>query len=94
MMPPPISMRICAVVWPLVTATILPLSRLRALSHAVFGRRRRIAPGIAAPLALTFLEGTHPPIPCPIAILAKSTNLDAAKFLDYLKSPPATRIFK
>jgi molybdate transport system substrate-binding protein len=45
-------------------------------------------------IVMTFPDDSHPPIRYPVAILAKSTNPDAAKFLDYLKSPPATEVFK
>jgi molybdate transport system substrate-binding protein len=48
-------------------------------------------PGVE--IAATFPDDSHPPIRYPVAILAKSTNPDAAKFLDYLKSPPATAVF-
>jgi molybdate transport system substrate-binding protein len=42
----------------------------------------------------TFPDDSHPPIRYPVAILAKSANPDAARFLDYLKAPPATLTFK
>jgi molybdate transport system substrate-binding protein len=45
-------------------------------------------------IVMTFPDDSHPPIRYPVAILAKSANPDAAKFLDYLKSPPATDVFK
>ena len=45
-------------------------------------------------IVMTFPDDTHPPIRYPVALLAKSTNPDAATFLDYLKSPPAMSIFK
>ena len=49
-------------------------------------------PGVE--VAATFPDSSHPPIRYPVAILAKSTNPDAAKFLDYLKSPSVTHIFE
>jgi molybdate transport system substrate-binding protein len=45
-------------------------------------------------IVATFPDDSHSPIRYPVAILTKSTNPDAAKFLDYLKSPSATDIFK
>ena len=45
-------------------------------------------------IVTTFPDDSHPPIRYPVAILAKSANPDAGKFLDYLKSPAATTEFK
>ena len=45
-------------------------------------------------IVLTFPDDSHPPIRYPVAILAKSTNPDAAVFLDMLKSSAATALFK
>jgi molybdate transport system substrate-binding protein len=45
-------------------------------------------------IVMTFPDDSHPPIRYPVAILAKSTNPDAAKFVDYLKSPPSTQVFE
>lgn len=44
-------------------------------------------------IVMTFPDDSHPPIRYPVAILAESANPDAGKFLDYLKSPPATAVF-
>jgi len=44
-------------------------------------------------IVATFPDDSHPPIRYPAAILANSANPDAARFLDYLKSPAATEIF-
>jgi molybdate transport system substrate-binding protein len=41
-----------------------------------------------------FADDSHPPIRYPVAILTKSTNPNAARFLDYLKSPAAGEIFR
>jgi molybdate transport system substrate-binding protein len=41
----------------------------------------------------TFPDDSHPPIRYPVAILAKSTNPESPRFLDYLKSPSTTEIF-
>ncbi len=49
-------------------------------------------PGVS--IVATLPDDSHPPIRYPVAILAKSANADAAKFLAYLKSPPATEVFK
>ncbi len=45
-------------------------------------------------IVMTFPDDSHPPIRYPVAILAKSTNPDAVVFLDALKSPTATAVFK
>jgi len=45
-------------------------------------------------IVATFSDDSHPPIRYPVAILAKSVNPDAVRFLDYLKSPPAIETFK
>jgi molybdate transport system substrate-binding protein len=45
-------------------------------------------------IVATFPDDSHPPIRYPVALLTKSTNPDAAKFLDCLKSPAAIDIFK
>jgi molybdate transport system substrate-binding protein len=42
----------------------------------------------------TFPDNTHPRIVYPIAVLAESHNPEAMRFLDFLKSPPATAIFR
>jgi molybdate transport system substrate-binding protein len=42
----------------------------------------------------TFPDNTHPRIVYPIAVLAQSHNPDAMRFLDFLKSAPATAIFQ
>jgi molybdate transport system substrate-binding protein len=49
-------------------------------------------PGVA--IVAAFPDDSHPPIRYPVAILARSANLDSAKFLDYLQSPAAAEIFK
>jgi molybdate transport system substrate-binding protein len=45
-------------------------------------------------IVMTFPEDSHPPIRYPIAILAHSANPEAERFLDYLKSDPATKVFR
>jgi molybdate transport system substrate-binding protein len=45
-------------------------------------------------IVMTFPVDSHPPIRYPVAILAKSSNPDAASFLDYLTAPAATDTFK
>jgi molybdate transport system substrate-binding protein len=49
-------------------------------------------PGVE--IVATFPDDSHPPIRYPVAILAKSTNPDAARALDYLKSAAAIDVFK
>lgn len=45
-------------------------------------------------IVMTLPQDSHPPIRYPVAILAHSTNPEAARFLDYLKSAPATKVFR
>jgi molybdate transport system substrate-binding protein len=45
-------------------------------------------------IVATLPDDSHPPIRDPVAILAQSVNPDARKFLDYLQSPAAARVFK
>ena len=45
-------------------------------------------------VAGTFPENTHAPIVYPVAILVSSKNPDAAKFVGFLRSPPAKAIFE
>jgi molybdate transport system substrate-binding protein len=49
-------------------------------------------PGVE--IAFTFPDDSHPPIRYPLALLGKSSNPEAGRFLEYLKSPPASAIFK
>jgi molybdate transport system substrate-binding protein len=42
----------------------------------------------------TFPATSHPPIVYPFALTAPSTNPDAAGFLEFLRTPAATRIFE
>jgi molybdate transport system substrate-binding protein len=58
----------------------------------VFATDALTDPGVD--IVMTFPDDSHPPIRYPVAILAKSANPDAAIFLDYLKSPSATEMFK
>lgn len=59
---------------------------------AVFATDAITDPGVE--IVANFPDTSHPPIRYPVAILAKSTNPDAARLLDYMKSPPATHIFE
>lgn len=45
-------------------------------------------------IVMTLPQDSHPPIRYPVAILAHSTNPEASRFLDYLKSAPATKVFR
>jgi molybdate transport system substrate-binding protein len=45
-------------------------------------------------IVMTFPDDSHPPIRYPVAILAKSDNPEAARFLDYLKSGSAADTFR
>jgi molybdate transport system substrate-binding protein len=42
----------------------------------------------------TFPDGSHPPIRYPVAMLTASSNPEAARFLDYLKSPGSRAVFE
>ena len=58
----------------------------------VFTTDAMTEPGVS--IVATFPDDSHPPIRYPVAILAKSANPDAPRFLDYLLSSTATEIFK
>jgi molybdate transport system substrate-binding protein len=58
----------------------------------VFATDAMTDPGVA--VIATFPDDSHPPIRYPVAILAKSANPDAARFLDDLLSPQSAEIFK
>jgi molybdate transport system substrate-binding protein len=58
----------------------------------VFATDAMTDPGVS--IVAAFPDDSHPPIRYPVAILATSANPAAAKFLDYLKSPAASEIFK
>jgi molybdate transport system substrate-binding protein len=45
-------------------------------------------------IVMTFPDDSHPPIRYPVALLAKSSNPGAPRFLDYLQSLASTDIFK
>lgn len=59
---------------------------------AVFATDALTDPGVA--IVATFPDDSHPPIRYPVAILAKSANPEAARFLDYLKSAAAADMFR
>jgi molybdate transport system substrate-binding protein len=44
-------------------------------------------------IVATFPDDSHPPIRYPVALLAKSANTDAGRFLDYLIGPVAMEVF-
>jgi len=58
----------------------------------VFATDALTDPGVD--IVMTFPDDSHPPIRYSVGILAKSSNPDAEKFLDYLKSPSTTDVFK
>jgi molybdate transport system substrate-binding protein len=45
-------------------------------------------------IVATFPKDSHPPIIYPIALVAASSNPDAAAFLDYIKSAAAKPLFE
>jgi molybdate transport system substrate-binding protein len=75
-----------------------PLLAVKMVAHGdapyavVFTTDAMTDPGVA-PVA-TFPDDSHPPIRYPVATLTKSTNPDAARFLDYLLGPAAIDVFK
>jgi molybdate transport system substrate-binding protein len=42
----------------------------------------------------TFPADSHPPIVYPVAIAASSTSAEARKFLEFLSSPDAAKVFE
>jgi molybdate transport system substrate-binding protein len=75
---------------PLLAVTMV--ARGDAPYAIVFTTDAMTDPGVD--IVMTFPDDSHPPIRYPVAILAKSTNPDAAVFLDMLKSSAATALFK
>jgi molybdate transport system substrate-binding protein len=75
-----------------------PLLAVKMVAHGdapyavVFTTDAMTDPGVAT--VATFPDDSHPPIRYPVATLAKSTNPDAARFLDYLLGPAAIEVFK
>ncbi|HEU0217368.1 MAG TPA: molybdate ABC transporter substrate-binding protein [Stellaceae bacterium] len=75
---------------PLLAVTMV--ARGDAPYAIVFTTDAMTDPGVD--IVMTFPDDSHPPIRYPVAILAKSTNPDATVFLDRLKFPAATALFK
>jgi molybdate transport system substrate-binding protein len=89
-------------VWSTVATRLAPAENVRAALALV---SRGEAPlGIvyqtdadsdkAVKIVGTFPQETHPPIICPIAVVASSTNPAALRYLAYLKSPAARPTFE
>jgi molybdate transport system substrate-binding protein len=68
------------------------VARGEAPYAVVFATDALIDPNVS--VAVMFPDDSHPPIRYPVAILAKSANPDAARFLDYLLSSSAMDVFK
>ncbi len=75
-----------------------PLLAVKMVAHGdapfaiVFTTDALTDPGVE--IVATLPEDSHKPIRYPVAILTKSANPDAARFLDYLLSPAAADIFR
>ena len=88
--------------WQAVESRVVPAENVRAALALV--ERGEAALGIvyatdaiasdAVEVLQTFPESSHPPIRYPAAILAGSTHPDATKFLGFLRSDEARRIFE
>ncbi|WGF89643.1 molybdate ABC transporter substrate-binding protein [Marinivivus vitaminiproducens] len=75
-----------------VRAALALVSRGEAPFGIVYQTDAAADPGVR--VVGTFPEDSHPPILYPAALLAESSNSDAASFLDYLKSPEAVPAFE
>jgi molybdate transport system substrate-binding protein len=88
-------------VWPSVESKLAPAADVRAalvlVSRGeaplgiVYETDARIDPGVR--IAGIFPEDSHKPIRYPVAVVKASRNSDDAKFVDFLESPAAGRIF-
>jgi molybdate transport system substrate-binding protein len=74
-----------------VRAALALVSRGEAPLGIVYRTDAVADPGVR--VVGVFPEGSHPPILYPVALIAASTNADAAGFLDYLRSEAARAAF-
>jgi len=74
-----------------VRAALVLVSRGEAPYGIVYQTDAAADPGVA--IVGTFPDDSHPPIIYPMAILSESKNLNAAAYLDFLKSDKAARFF-
>jgi molybdate transport system substrate-binding protein len=89
-------------VWEQVSARIAGVDNARAALALVARGEARLGivyrtDAIAEPrvrIVDTFPAASHPPIVYPFALTALSTNPDAAGFLEFLRTPAATRVFE
>ena len=75
-----------------VRAALALVSRGEAPLGIVYQTDAAADPGVK--IVGTFPEDSHPPIIYPVALIASSTNPDAAAFLDYLHSDAAKAAFE
>lgn len=75
-----------------VRAALAFVARGEAAAGIVYSTDAKIEPKVRVLGA--FPAETHAPIVYPVAIVASSTNPEAAAFLAYLRSPAATRIYE
>jgi molybdate transport system substrate-binding protein len=73
-------------------AALAHVSRGEAVLGFVFGTDARLDQGVR--VVGTFPAGSHSPIVCPVARVARSTNPDAEKVLAFLRSAAARPIFE
>ncbi|HXP03300.1 MAG TPA: molybdate ABC transporter substrate-binding protein [Stellaceae bacterium] len=75
-----------------VRAALALVARGEAPLGIVYQTDAAVEPGVK--IVATFPADTHPPIIYPIALLAGSTNLDAAAYLEYLEGAKARPLFE
>ena len=75
-----------------VRSALTLVARGEALLGIVYRTDAKSEPNVR--IIDTFPDGSHPPIVYPFAIVAGSTNPDAAPFLGYLSSPQASAHFR
>ena len=75
----------------IVRAALAFVARGEARLGIVYATDARAEPRVKTVDA--FPASSHPPILYPVALTASSTNPEAAAFVTYLKSPPASQRF-
>lgn len=74
-----------------VRVALVLVARGEAAAGIVYVTDAKVEPKVE--VLGTFPADTHPPIIYPVALVASSTNANAAAFLAYLRSPAALRIY-
>ena len=75
-----------------VRAALMLVARGETPLGVVYGSDARAQPAVR--VVATFPENTHPPIVYPVARIAASRHPEAAKFVRWLSTPAAARIFR